>query len=168
MLVFTFFNTSRQRLKPVEYVITARGCHEIISHISRNSGGYPRIFYEGRSQNVSRVVWEHYKGRIPRGLLVLHTCDNPACVNIKHLFLGTHKDNTQDMISKGRFKSNFIGIDNHGENNGRAKLTYAKVRQIRFFLERGLSPKRIEKLYHVSRVVIGQVKTRKTWNYESL
>jgi hypothetical protein len=65
-------------------------------------GKYAQIKRKGSRIFVHRFVWEEARGPIPDGLLVCHRCDVPACCNVDHLFLGTHKDNTQDMLAKGR------------------------------------------------------------------
>lgn len=64
--------------------------------------GYGAFSYNGKTETASRVSYQLYKGPINDGLHVLHTCDNPACVNPDHLFLGTNKQNVEDRKTKGR------------------------------------------------------------------
>lgn len=74
---------------------------------------YGKFRVGSRSDSSRRFITAHrysylvYKGEIPEGMLVCHTCDNPKCFNPEHLFIGTHQDNTDDMIKKGR--DNFGG-----------------------------------------------------------
>jgi hypothetical protein len=67
-----------------------------------NNVGYGMIRADHGMRTTHRVSYEEHKGIIPLGMCVLHNCDNPKCVNPDHLRLGTHKDNMQEMISKGR------------------------------------------------------------------
>ena len=68
----------------------------------RISGGYGRMTYKGRSQVAHRLAWIAWNGPIPEGMYVLHRCDNRACVNPDHLWLGTYSDNLKDCWAKGR------------------------------------------------------------------
>lgn len=68
----------------------------------RRSNGYGRCSFRGRSMMAHRASWIMARGPIPAGLLVLHDCDVPNCVNPDHLFLGTYKTNMDDMYAKGR------------------------------------------------------------------
>jgi len=65
---------------------------------SKIPSGYGRF----DNQYAHRFAWEYVYGKIPPGLFILHKCDNPSCVNVSHLFLGTQKDNIEDMRKKGR------------------------------------------------------------------
>ena len=69
--------------------------------------GYGHFKVAGKTRRAHRVVWEEFKGPIPERLKVLHTCDNPSCVNPEHLFLGTQADNMQDMKQKGRGRGRY-------------------------------------------------------------
>lgn len=67
-----------------------------------NDGGYGLIYAQDTPFVVYRLSFEWFKGVIPRGFVVMHECDKPRCWNPGHLFLGTQKENVQDMIRKGR------------------------------------------------------------------
>lgn len=76
---------------------------------------------------VHRKVYELAVGEIPKGMVIMHSCDNKLCINISHLSLGTQSDNVQDCIRKGRFTH----TKHNGELNGRSKVTDEQVLEIR-------------------------------------
>lgn len=71
----------------------------------RDKHGRGVAWYNGKNMTAPRMVWTQCEGPIPAGMQVLHTCDNPGCVNPAHLWLGTRSDNMRDMTRKGR---NFV------------------------------------------------------------
>lgn len=100
--------------------------------------------------------YRHFKGPIPPGLQVCHKCDIPSCINPDHLFLGTAKDNYDDMVRKGRRRS-VRGIDVNT-----AKLNEDQVLAIRG--ETG-TQEEIAKKYKVSQTLISQIRKRKIWRH---
>lgn len=81
--------------------------------------GKMSIIISGRARTISahRVSFSEFNSKIPDGMCVLHKCDTPSCVNPKHLFLGTYKQNTQDMMLKGRARlGHYNKIKTHCRN----------------------------------------------------
>lgn len=69
---------------------------------ARIATGYGRFYAFGEQILAHRFAWELAHGQVPDGLFVLHRCDNPPCVNVDHLWLGTKGDNNRDTAAKGR------------------------------------------------------------------
>ena len=111
-----------------KFAVVRRGeCYEWQG--ARNSNGYGRVMVDGRKEYVHRIVYSLEYGDIPEGLEVLHRCDNPPCININHLFLGTQADNTRDASAKGRMSHPHFAA--RGEAHHNAKLTWPEVNEIR-------------------------------------
>lgn len=68
---------------------------------------------DGQRHVAHRYAWESVNGPIPAGLLGCHTCDTPLCVRPDHVFIGTHADNSRDMVAKGRHRNSFLSAFRH-------------------------------------------------------
>lgn len=98
----------------------------------RDAAGYGQLGITRKGERfrgvrAHRVVWEHHNGPVPDGLFVLHSCDNPPCVLIEHLHLGTHADNMREMTERGRAKGHSLP----GASNPKARLTEDDVAEMR-------------------------------------
>jgi hypothetical protein len=123
---------------------------------ARSSTGYGWFYYPPRNMVQAHIVaWELYRGS-RKGLFVLHRCDNPACVNPKHLYLGTQRDNVADRDARKR------RAPPNGAKNGRAKLTEAQVRAI---IADPRWPRFIACDYNTPVSTIKHIKYRATWRH---
>lgn len=121
------------------------------------SDGYGRVNWKGRMTLAHRVSWELEYGAPPSDLYVLHQCDNRKCCNVRHLFLGTHDDNSADMVAKGR------GNAPRGESNPMCKVTDAQVAEIRQrYSAGGIRQKDLGKEYGLSQAQVGKI-TQRIW-----
>lgn len=100
-------------------------------------------------QQAHRASWEINRGPIPKGMHVLHRCDNTSCVNPDHLFLGTHGDNMRDMFAKGR-------CCHAGMNNSHSKFNHERLRELRHLRQQGWTQNRLASHFDVT--------SRTIWN----
>ncbi len=144
------------------------GCREwLLSVGSHGYGNACSRFFIRKPQGVTvahRLSWRAWKGRIPKGKKVLHRCDNKRCIEPKHLFLGTDRDNCYDKLKKGRG-----GYENHAfkvwegrVNKNTWRCTPEKARLI--FLASG-TRKEISMRFDVHPDTVGGIKRRAQWRF---
>lgn len=119
--------------------------------------GYGKWSWLHKGYRAHRIMWELKNGCLAGSRKVCHTCDNPPCVNPKHLFCGTHKENMEDMVRKGRQAA--------GVRNGSCKLVPEQVLEIRTRLNANskLHRGRLAKEYGVDRRQIYKIDKRHHW-----
>lgn len=118
-----------------------------------NNLPYGVVGRRGVATGAHRVAWELANGPIPLGSFVLHKCDNCGCCNPKHLYLGDHDQNMQDMVERHRRKGAASG-----ETNGRAKLTQVQADEIRaIYAAGGRSQQSIADEYGVSQFAVSAI-----------
>lgn len=149
------------------------GCWLWFRHADRK--WYGRIFdaTHGGNRYAHRVSYEIHRDPIPEGMCVCHKCDTPACVNPGHLFVGTKKDNTQDMVRKGRTNSRQMAeimrrrIANgwRGEGVPTSKLTDAQVLEIRERVARDEPRREVAATFGVTLSLVSQIVNGKVWTH---
>jgi hypothetical protein len=144
----------KEKLK--KYVVDSKNCWNWLG--SKDKDGYG-VFGHHRNKQLRahRASYDFYIGEIPTGMLVCHYCDNPSCINPKHLFLGTSKDNTQDMIKKQRKLILF------GENHPNAKLTEQQANEIKQLRKQNKPLTEIANQFGISFQTVSSIAKGKTW-----
>lgn len=122
----------------------------------QGTDGYGLVKRNGKMQRAHRLAWERIHGPIPKGMLVCHRCDNRACVNPEHLFLGTQKDNIQDAIAKQRMTGP------RGEKQGLHKLTVDQVIEIRRMVG---TQTEIAAAFGIGQDHVSRIRSKKVWKW---
>lgn len=149
--------------------------------------GYGAVGYQYKNWSAHRLAWFFINGEIPNGLIVCHKCDNKLCVNPDHLWLGTHQDNSHDMVRKGRsakgkrsparlYPESLKRGDDHwsrqkpklvtkGSRHHKAKITESTVKSIRERVSNGENIKLISEEFDMHLSSIYLMVNRKTWKH---
>lgn len=108
--------------------------------------GYGQFSINRVMVRAHRVAWQILKGSIPEGKCVLHHCDNRKCVNPNHLFIGTVKDNQQDMVKKQRYALNCVKLKSHDIFEIRKKYASGNITQYQLAAEFKISQAQISEI----------------------
>jgi hypothetical protein len=130
-------------------------------HSGRDPDGYGIFSSQGKSYRAHRWLYRVIHGEICSSLVVRHKCDNPSCVNLRHLELGTVADNKRDQMERGRMP------DRKGEKHPSSLLTDDQVRDIRRRVSCGEKHAHLAAEYGVSRQHIGKIVSLETWIHVS-
>jgi hypothetical protein len=134
-----FRSPTLEKLVKSNYEIKESGCWEWTNSISTQSG-YGKLVFKGKDMSAHRASYIVFKGEIPKGLHVCHSCDNRKCINPEHLWVGTQRDNIQDAARKGRL---------HDQTGERIKHSIELVKEIKRLKNEGKTYVEINKITNV-------------------
>lgn len=136
-------------------------CLIYTGHGKGSRSGHKLVYDHDRESSIGahRAVWELLRGPIPPGLVVRHSCDNPPCVLIGHLLIGTIADNNHDRDERGRH------VVLRGSMNGNASLTEDQVAEILTLIARGVRQRDIAARFDVTQSTISLIARDKIWRH---
>lgn len=147
---------SAARLERYGWTVTDAGCWEFNGPTRH---GYGQISIRGnRSAVASRVAYDAWVGEIGEGMFVCHSCDNPVCINPRHLFLGTHDENMDDCRAKMRHQ--------HGERTWMAKVTEDQSVEIRNLYATGrYTQAEVGRMFGLGQTSVSAIVRRVNWKH---
>lgn len=146
--------TIKQRLLDYSHLDPSTGCR--LWNRCYDRSGYGWVRYEGKARSAHRVSYQVFVGPIPDGLCILHSCHTPACIEPKHLRVGTQGDNMVDRALAGRYAN--------GERHCRSKLKNSEVLEIkRLYSLGGVSYRQLAKQFGIAYVTIGKIIRGERW-----
>jgi len=146
-------------------VSSPAGCWLWKGPFKKDTHQYGWVGYKRTQIHAHRLAWIFFRGDIPKGMLVCHSCDVPQCVNPEHLFLGTNADNMHDMRDKGRRKG--IAARKADGRMCPARLTFDNVSDIRRALVKGTSQQALVTQFGVAQSTISRIARGAAWNYSN-
>lgn len=155
------FTLDSRFAEKVSFPSDSSDCWEWIACKDKNGYGKFAARGDGRKMVMPahRYIYLLIHGMGKKHLIICHTCDNPSCVNPAHLFAGTHKDNSDDKIAKGRY----VHAPQGGALNGNARLTVEQVAEIRTLIAEKKNNKQIAAIYGVTHQLISRIRLGKSW-----
>lgn len=189
MLISDLDNLTETSARFWAHVDKSGPCWVWTGHCHKRGYGQTKVWANGKRKPMQahRVAFLLTNGYLPDDLMVCHKCDNRPCCNPAHLFAGTQLDNTADMLAKSRqatgdrssrrlYPDRYPCGDEHpfhlhpelmarGEQNGKAKLTAATVREIRALVASGMSMRQVSFRYGVSGMAIADIVHGRTWQH---
>lgn len=132
-------------------------CEEWVAGRDKDGYGMFRDPTAKTTKRTHRYVWEQVNGPIPKGMCILHSCDNPSCVRIDHLRIGTHRENMDERSARGRTA--------RGAKSGQSKITEEDVIEIRRLSAAGLSAVKIGKLFGLGHTQTHNIAVGKKWSH---
>lgn len=129
--------------------VTESGCWIWMKAV--HPDGYGSITFKSKSEKAHRISYSVFNGEIEEGKQIMHSCDNPSCVNPAHLSQGTAHDNMQDMVKKGR------------KRGGNFKLGKQEVEFIQGFPKGFGSGSYLSALFGISQTQVSDIRRGKSW-----
>jgi hypothetical protein len=143
-------------------IVDERGCW--IWQGPKTGNGYGAVRLDGKTVPVHRASYILYRGAIPPGMVIRHKCDVPLCCNPDHLMHGTHGENVNDTVSRGRWR----GGSPPGEGHGNSVLTNSSVIEIKKKIKSGITLSLIARQYGVDRRTISDIAHNRLWKHISI
>lgn len=148
--------------------VNRRGDDECWEWLASKNDGYGHMRIDRQHmEKAHRISYRLHHGEIPEGFCVMHKCDNRACVNPKHLSLGSLADNNTDRNAKSRqAMGERLSVVKRGELHGAARLTEEQVLEIRRrYIKGGVTQMQLADEYGVGRANIGAITIGRSWRH---